>query len=125
MKTEYTHNATIAVPEPRINDANHLALLLGESSDDLNTFTNVTYTNGTTDYAVANAAVKSVFIEPTQTGELPATPSHAEGILDLEAAQRAFDSLGQPGGVLMAVDVDPHEQFAAWGLTRIETEDPI
>lgn len=28
----------------------------------------------------------------------------------------------RPGGLLMAVDVDPHEQFAAWGLVPKEIE---
>lgn len=125
MNTQYTHTVTIAVPGLLMPDANHLALLLGESPADINSFRNATYTDGTIDYAVAHTVAKPVFLQPTQTGELPPTPPHAEGILDREAAQRALDSLNQAGGMLMAVDVDPHEQFAAWGLTRIPTEDEL
>jgi hypothetical protein len=125
MTTAYTHTVTIAVPAPLIDDANHLALLLGESSADINSFRNATYTDGVTAWAVAHSSVKSVFLAPKQTGELPPTPPHAEGMLDREAAQRAFDSTAQPGGIMMAVDVDPHEQFKAWGLTRIATEDDL
>ena len=125
MTTQYTHTATIAVPAPLISDANHLALLLGESSADIGTFTTTSYTDGTTEYAVAHTVCKPVFLAPTMTGELPETPPHAEGLLDREAAQRAFDSLAQPGGVRMAVDVDPHEQFEEWGLTRIEAADDL
>lgn len=125
MSTAYQHTVTVAVPAPLIPDANHLALLLGESSADIETFKQASYTNGTVEYAVAHTVVKPVFLAPTQTGELPETPPHAEGQLDREAAQRAFDSLGQPGGILMVVDVDPHEQFAEWGLSRIETEEDL
>ena len=124
-QSQYTHSVTLAVPAPLIPDANHLALLLGESSADINTFTTASYTDGITEYAVAHTVVKPIFLGPTQTGELPETPPHAEGILDREAAQRAFDSLNAPGGLRMAVDVDPHEQFAEWGLTRIETEEAL
>ena len=123
--TQYSHSATIAVPAPLIPDANHLALLLGESSADIETFKATSYTDGTTEYAVAHTVCKPVFLAPTQTGELPETPPHAEGLLDREAAQRAFDSLAQPGGIRMAVDVDPHKQFAEWGLTRIEAADDL
>ena len=125
MTTAYTHTATIAVPAPLIPDANHLALLLGESSADIETFKQATYTDGTTEYAVAHTVAKPVFLQPTQTGELPPTPPHAEGLLDRDAAQRAFESMAQLGGIMMAVDVDPHEQFAAWGFARIPTEDDL
>lgn len=124
-RTEYTHTVTIAVPEALILDANHLALLLGESAADIKTFQQTTYTDGTTEYAVAHTVVKDVFLQPTQTGTLPETPPHAEGLLDREAAQRAFDTLNTSGGLLMATDVDPHEQFAAWGLEPIPSEEPI
>ncbi len=125
MTTQYQHTATIAVPAPLIPDANHLALLLGESSADIETFKQANYTDGATDYAVAHTVVKAVFLAPTQTGTLPETPPHAEELLDREAAQRAFDSMSQPGGIRLAVDVDPHAQFKQWGLSRIKTEEEV
>lgn len=124
-QTQYTHSVTIAVPAPMMADANHLALLLGESAADIETFKAANYTDGTTDYAVAHTVVKPVFLEPSQTGTLPETPPHAEGMLDRDAAQRAFDSLNTPSGMLMAVDVDPHTQFDEWGLAPIPHEEPI
>lgn len=125
MTTQYTHSVTIAVPAPLISDANHLALLLGESSADINTFQLTAYTDGTTEYAVAHASVKPIFLEPTQSGELPETPPHAEELLDREAAQRAFGTLSTQGGIRLAVDVDPHDQFTEWGLTPTPSEEPI
>lgn len=123
--SEYTHTVTIAVPETLIPDANHLALLLGESAADIGTFNATSHTYGNTGYAIAHASVKPIFIEPTQTGVLPDTPTHAESIVDREAAQRAFNSLGTPGGIRIAFDVSPHEQFAEWGLTPTPVEEPI
>ncbi len=123
--TQYTHTATIAAPSASIPDANHLALLLGEFSADIGTFKQASYTDGTVEYAVAHTVVKPIFLEPTQTGALPETPPHAEGLIDREAAQRAFDSMSQPGGIRLAVDVDPHAQFKQWGLSRIKTEEEV
>ena len=109
--TEYTHTATIAVPAPLIPDANHLALLLGESAADIDTFKATSYTDGATEYAVAHTVVKAVFLQPTQTGELPETPPHAEGIIDREAAQRAFDSMASPDGILMKNNTKQQNNF--------------
>ncbi len=125
MTTQYQHSATIAVPASLIPDANHLALLLGESSADINTFRQATYTDGSNKFAVAHTVVKAIFLAPTQTGELPETPPHAEELIDREAAQRAFDSMASPGGIRLAVDVDPHAQFKQWGLSRIKTEEEV
>lgn len=122
--TAYTHTVTLAVPEPMMADANHLALLLGESAADINSFTHARYTDGVTAWAVAHTSVKSVFLTPTQIGQLPPNPPHAKAV-DLDAAQRAFDTLNQPGGIKSAVDVDPHQQFADWGLEPIPIEDDI
>ncbi len=125
MTTDYTHTVTIAAPASWINDASHLALLLGESAADIETFKQTSYTDGTTDYAVAHTVVKAVFLAPTQTGQLPETPPHAKKLVDREAAQRAFDSMSQPSGIRLSVDVDPHAQFKQWGLSRIKTEEAV
>lgn len=123
MKTEYIHTCTLAVPESLIDSANHLACLLGESAGDINTFRNVTYTDGETAYAVAHTVVKSSFLDPTQTGTLPEDPAHAPAEYDRSLAESAFATVNTSGGILMAVDNDPHQQFEDWGLTPIETEE--
>ena len=111
MKTQYEYNVTIATPKHLISDSNHLALLLGESSADIDTFRNASYTDGTTEYAVAHTVAKPVFLQPTQTGELPETPPHAEGIIDRDAAQRAFDSMAPPDGILMKNNTKQQNNF--------------
>jgi len=79
MQTQYTHSVTIAVPTPLIPDANHLALLLGESSADIETFKQANYTDGITEYVVAHTVVKPVFLAPTQTGTLPRDTAPCRG----------------------------------------------
>jgi hypothetical protein len=125
MRTEYSHAATIAVPSALIPDANHLALLLGESAADIGTFKNASYTDGSTEYAVAHTVVKPTFLAPTQTGELPPDPDHVPPEYDRSKAESAFATLGTDSGILLAIDVNPHEQFAEWGMSRIESEDEL
>lgn len=125
MPTEYTHTATIACPESDMINANHLALIIGESAGDINTFTTASYTDGTANYAVAHTVCKEFVLQAAQQTELPPTPPHAEDILDRDKALVAFATINQPGGILLAFDVNPHEQLAQWGLSRIQTEDEL
>lgn len=122
MSTEYIHSVTIAIPAGMMGAANHLACLLGESAADINTFKTTTYTDGTVEYAVAHTVVKDVFVAPTLTGQLPVDPDHVPAEYDRSQAEAAFLSLAQPGGILMALNVDPHQQFVDWGLTRLPVE---
>jgi len=52
--SEWTHVLTIAVPESLIAQANQLALAIGTSEDDVNTFRSADWTDGINFYAVAN-----------------------------------------------------------------------
>ena len=42
-----------------------------------------------------------------------------------DAAQWAFDSLQVAGGIRLGVNVDPHSQFAEWGLTPIKMDEEL
>lgn len=125
--TDYTHTVTIACPSDWVTDGNSLACLLGEQPHaDIGTFKTPGYTKDGVDYVGKHTVVRHTFLEPTQTGVLPPDPLDPmpEGY-SREAAQRAFDGLNTPGGILMAVDVDPHAQFAEWGLVKKENEEEI
>jgi len=87
MTTQYAHTVTIAVPETHIDDANQLALCLGESASDDQTFTTTNWQDADGNlYAVCSTVAKPVFVElasqPLQA------PDHAPDV-DLEAAARA------------------------------------
>jgi len=124
MTTQYSQTLTLAVPEHLIGQANHLACLMGESSADIDTFRQATYTNGTTAYAVAHTICKPVVTDALSTLTLPPDPDHVPpeyGRTQAEAAVAAIQS----GEILVAANVDPHEQFQAWGLEVIPAEEDL
>ena len=97
MMTKYQQRATIAVPEPLIAEANQLALALGESAADDQTFGAASYQDaGGNLYAVCSTVAKPIFVQlasqPLQA------PNHAPGV-DLEAATRAQALLQINGGI--------------------------
>jgi len=78
---------TIICPEAMMSDANQLALVLGESAGDDQTFLAAGYEDaGGNLYAVASSLVKPAFF--TAAGSPLAAPDHAPGA-DLTAASRA------------------------------------
>jgi len=124
MTSQYSQTLILAVPESLIEQANHLACLMGESAADIETFRQATYTNGTTAYAVAHTVCKPVVTGALSTLALPPDPDHVPPEYDRSKAEVAVAAIAA-GEVLVSVDVDPHEQFKAWGLDPIATEDEL
>ena len=121
--SEYSSRQTIAAPESLMDEANHLACLLGENAADIRTFTVARYQDASgVRYAVCSTVVKAVFLEPTTTGVLPETPAHGIDIVDRAKAEAAFASLGQSGGIMMVEGDDPQAAIAQMGLTPIPVE---
>ena len=130
--TQYTHSVTIAVPAPLISDANQLALCLGESASDDQTFTAANWQDaGGNLYAVCSTVAKPVFVElasqPLQA------PEHAPDA-DLDAASRAQALLSindKPAGpdrisVILGDRLESAmAHIEALGLTVVESEEPI
>lgn len=117
MATIYTHRVTISVPESMIEKANHLAQIMGETAEDINTFKAALYedANGNK-YAVCSTVVTSNFISGASAGELPPSPTWA-ATANREWAAEVYASLGQSDGLRMAVDVDPTQAIATMGLS--------
>ena len=66
MTTAYIQKATIATPVSHIPDANQLALCLGQSSADDQTFTTASYQDADGNlYAVCSTVAKPIFAEHT------------------------------------------------------------
>ena len=129
MDTQYQQKATIATPAAHIPDANQLALALGESSADDQTFTAASYqdTFGNL-YAVCSTVAKPIFAE--MAGQPLQAPGHAPG-MDLEAATRAQALLQINGGTaspdVIAVILgdrleSAQDHIKALGLTRVEQD---
>ena len=97
MTTEYKQRATIASPVTHIADANQLALCLGESSADDQTFNAATYQDAEGNlYAVASTVAKPIFAE--MAGLALQAPDHAPS-MDLAAATRAQELLQINSGI--------------------------
>jgi len=139
MKTEYTHSVTIAVPEAHISDANQLALVLGESSADDQTFGPARYQDASGNlYAIASTVAKPVFV--VLASQPLVAPDHAPAV-DLEAAKRAQALLViedringgapvtvSPDHIAVIIDhrlADVQEHIDSLGLVAVQREDEI
>ena len=126
MTTLYQQRATIAAPANHIPDANQLALCLGESPADDQTFDTASYQDASGNlYAVASTVTKPIFAE--MAGQPLQAPDHARG-MDLAAATRAQALLQINGGIatpdVIAVMLgdrleSAQDHIAALGLSRV------
>jgi len=131
MTTLYQQRATIATPAAHIDDANQLALCLGESAADDQTFTTASYQDEQGNlYAVCSTVAKPIFAE--LAGQPLQAPDHARG-MDLAAATRAQALLQINGGIaspdVIAVILgdrleSAQDHIAALGLTPIPQDTP-
>jgi len=97
MITAYAQKCTIATPIAHIPDANQLALCLGESSADDQTFSAASYKDLDGNlYAVCSTAAKPVF--SIMAGQQLQAPAHAAE-MDLAAPTRAQALLQINGGI--------------------------
>jgi len=132
MTTLYTQKATMAAPASHIPDANQLALCLGESSADDQTFTTANYQDADGNlYAVCSTVAKPIFAQ--LAGQPLQAPGHAPD-MDLAAATRAQALLQMNGGiatpdviaVIMGARTDSAQvHIKVLGLTRVENSDEM
>ena len=135
MTTLYSQKATIATPAAHIPDANQLALALGESSADDQTFGEASYQDSKGNlYAVCSTVAKPIFAE--MAGQPLQAPTHSPG-MDLAAATRAQALLQINGGIatpdIIAVTLgdrleSAQDHIAALGLDKAtfdETQETI
>jgi len=129
MTTQYQQRATIAAPAAHIPDANQLALALGESAADDQTFTAAPYQDADGNlYAVCSTVAKPIFAE--LAGQPLQAPDHAPD-MDLAAATRSQALLQINGGTaspdVIAVILgnrleSAQDHIAALGLERVQQE---
>ena len=131
MTTDYTLLATIFGPPLTLSDLNQLALVLGESASDDQSFSAMNYQHPETgeQYSVISTVVKPIFSEMAAKPLVP--PEHAPHA-DIAAATRAQallsinDKLPSPDHI--AVRIGPRTEtaqlhIAEYGLVRIESND--
>jgi len=130
--TKYIQRATIAAPSAHIPDANQLALCLGESSEDDQTFTTASYQDASGNlYAVRSTVTKPIFAQ--LAGQPLQAPAHSPD-MDLAAATRAQALLQINNGVaspdVIAVILgdrleSAQDHIAALGLSLVPSDDTL
>ena len=119
MMSEYNHRMTLAVPQSLMPQANQLALIAGESPDDVNTFTKANWqdANGNL-YAVCSTVIKPIVLD--MFGQ---TVDNTDAQSALDAAVMYSDGVkATPNSIVIAIDIDPMTAFEAMGLTMVVSE---
>lgn len=118
--SNWTHTLTIIVPESMMAQANQLALAIGTSEDDVNTFRSADWTDGTSNYAVAHTQAVEQIMEyfaklPAELQEgvvFPTISTSTEGVTTLNGSDITK--------VQVFVDAEPFAVFGLLNLTRKE-----
>lgn len=122
--TQYKHRITLIVPEQHMDIANHLALVMGESTADIGTFVTADWQDADGNlYSVCSAASKPVVLGALTKGLPSPLPSHAANA-DVTKAQQALDMielydagvLARVDKIVLAVDTHPQDTFESAGI---------
>lgn len=125
--TQYKHRITLIVPEQHMDIANHLALIMGESTSDISTFVTADWQDSEGNlYSVCSAASKPVVLGALTKGLPAPLPPHATAA-DVTKAQQALGliilyDVGVMAGVdkiILAVDTHPQDTFESTGLVLV------
>lgn len=116
--SNWTRTLTVVVPESLMVQANQLALAIGTSKDDVNTFRSADWTDGTSNYAVAHTQAVEQIMEyftqlPAELQECVVFPTmsvSAEGIQTLTGSDMTK--------VQVFMDAEPFAVFNLLNLTR-------
>ena len=125
--SEWTHVLTIAVPEDLIAQANQLALAIGTSEDDVNTFRAADWTDGTGNFAVCSTRAVDKIFDYVAAVDVTDNPLLAEGLAALSFVTVTTDAEGgqttmgnDPSKIRVVVDMEPFAALSLLGLHRIE-----
>ena len=125
--SEWTHVLTIAVPESLMVQANQLALAIGTSEDDVNTFQTADWTDGTGNFAVCSTHAVDKIFDYVSVVDATDNPLLAEGLAALSFVTVTTDADGvetitgnDPSKIRVIVDMEPFAALSLLGLHRIE-----
>ena len=121
--SNWTHTLTVIVPESLIAQANQLALAIGTSPDDMNTFRQADWTDGSSNYAVAHTqAVEQIMeyfaqvpVELASGVVFPTISISTEGITTLTGSDMSK--------VQVFVDCEPFAVFSLLNITRRDADE--
>ena len=118
--SNWTRTLTVIVPESLMVQANQLALAIGTSEDDVNTFRQADWTDGASNYAVAHTqAVEQIMeyfaqvpVELAAGVVFPTISINIDGVPTLTGSHMS--------NVQVFVDCEPFAVFSMLGLSRLE-----
>ena len=121
--SEWTHTLTVVVPESLMAQANQLALAIGTSEDDANTFRQADWTDGTGNFAVAHTQAVGQILDyfaqlPAELQEgvvFPTMSTSAEGVTTMSGSDMSK--------VQVFVDCEPFAVFSLLSLTRRDVDE--
>lgn len=125
--SDYKHRMSLAVPQALMVQANQLALIAGESADDVNTFTTANWQDKDGNlYAVCSTVIKPIVLS-LLSQDVSDSILQAEGA-DIVMAQQAMNMLdmyvegakASPDKISIAIDIEPLVFFEDIGLTTVE-----
>ena len=132
MSSQYVQRATIAVSEAHIADGNQLALCLGESAADDQTFGTARYQDSSGNlYSVCSTVAKPIFAQ--LAGQALQAPDHAPE-MDINAATQAQAMLSindlPAAPDIIAVVIggrldSAQDHIETLGLTSVPMEEPV
>ena len=125
--SQWTHTLTIIVPEPLMAQANQLALAVGTSDEDVNTFSSADWTDGTSQFSVCSTRAVDKIFDYVSAVDATDNPLLAEGLAALSFVTVTTDEEGvqtitgnDPSKIRVLVDMEPFAAIELFGLHRIE-----
>ncbi len=129
--SNWTHTLTVIVPESLIPQGNQMALAVGTSEDDINTFQAADWTDGARDYAVANTVAVEQILDCYGAIDASDNPPLAEAVantvfvgIDTDAGGNATITNNDPAKIRVIVDHEPLATLALLGLSRNAIQEP-
>lgn len=116
--TDYTHRMSLVVPKHMMPAANQLALVAGESPDDVNTFTTANWADKEGNlYAVCSTVIKPIVL--SMFGQVVSN-GDAQSAMDI-AVMYEQGMTASSDKIVIGVDIDPRSLFSELGLTMTES----
>ena len=127
--SEWTHVLTIAVPELLIAQANQLALAIGTSEDDVNTFQSADWTDGVNNFSVCSTRAVDKIFDYVSAVDTTGNALLVEGLSSMSFVTVTTDAEGiqtitgnDPTKIRVIVDMEPFAALSIFGLYKIEVE---
>ena len=128
--SNWTHNLTVIVPETLMAQANQLALAIGTSEDDVNTFRTANWTDRVSNFAVCSTRAVDKIFDYVGLVDASDNPLLAEGLAALSFVTITEDAEGgqtvtgnDPTKIRVIVDMEPFVALSLFGLHRIEVSE--